>query len=118
MDEAGASTAEAAIAEPITSDAAPDDDADWDAPAAAFRACPRRVARHTVANGVVTMEGAGRARASCRILLFTGLAKRDALPLPSAATPLIGTHHDRLVRTDRGWSFATRRGSPDFRAPQ
>ena len=143
MDEAGAWTARSAIAELITRYAALSDAGDWDGLAAlyteegrmnrptapeefisgraailaAFRSRPRRIARHIVANVLVTFEGDARARASSQLLLFTGSAAADGgLPIQSAGPPLIGSYDDTLVKTAQGWRFAVRRGSLDFRA--
>jgi ketosteroid isomerase-like protein len=143
MDEAGAWIARAAIAELITRYAALSDAGDWDALAAlyteegrmnrptapeefisgraailaALRARPRRIARHIVANVLVTLEGDARARATSQILLFTGSAAADGgLPTPAAGPPLIGSYEDTLAKTAEGWRFAVRRGSLDFRA--
>jgi ketosteroid isomerase-like protein len=144
MDEGRAWLAKAAITELITRYAALSDAGDWEALAAlytddgrmnrptapddfivgraailqAFRARPRRAARHIVANVLVTLDGDSGARASSQILLFIGVAHGDGPAALSTTPPLIGTYHDRLVRTVRGWCFAERRGSLDFRAPE
>ena len=142
MDEGLAWTAKAAIAELITRYAALSDAGDWDsltqlytedgrvsrpispddficgraAILAAFRARPRRVSRHVVANILVTLESAAHAQASSQILLFTGSAAEDGgLPVPSGAPPVLGTYADVLVKTAAGWRFTERRGSLDFR---
>jgi 3-phenylpropionate/cinnamic acid dioxygenase small subunit len=125
----------AQIAELITRYAALNDAADWDGVAAlytedgrmnrpsdpdvfvvgrsailaAFKARPPRIARHIVANVLVTIEGNARASASSQILLFAG---------SSASPPLIGTYYDRLVHTELGWRFTERRGSLDFSVPK
>lgn len=144
MDDAGAWIHKAAIAELMTRYLALNDAGDWDALAGlfiedarmnrptapdafiegrgaileAFRARPPRVTRHIAANVLVTLEGKARASATSQILLFTGQsAGRDGLPIQSAAPPLIGTYHDRLVNTADGWRFAERRGRLDFGAP-
>jgi hypothetical protein len=84
---------------------------------AAFTARPRRASRHVVANVLVTLEGEERARAASQILLYTGTAAEDGgLPILSAASPLVGTWQDIVVKTPEGWRFAERRGSLDFRA--
>ena len=142
MDEVGAWTARAAIAELITRYAALNDAADWEAVAAlytedgrmnrpsapdeficgraailaAFRARPRRASRHIVANVLVTLTGETRARASSQILLFTGSAAEDGgAPIQSTAPPLIGSYDDTLIKTPDGWRFSERRGRLDFR---
>jgi hypothetical protein len=134
MNETNAWIAKAAIAELITRYATLNDAGDWDGVAelytehgrmsrptapdefidgraailSAFRARPARSARHIVANVLVTLDSETEARASSQILLFTG-----ASPTP----PLVGTYHDRLLMTERGWRFVERRASLDFRAP-
>jgi hypothetical protein len=133
MDETYTWMAKAAIAELITRYAALNDAGDWDgvaalyteagrmsrptAPAefidgraailAAFRARPARTLRHIVANVLVTLDSDSDARASSQILLFT----------QSANPPLVGSYHDRLIKTAHGWRFVERRASMDFRAP-
>jgi ketosteroid isomerase-like protein len=133
MDETHAWMAKAAIAELITRYAALNDAGDWDGVAAlyteagrmsrpaapeefidgraailaAFRARPPRIARHIIANVLVTLDGATDARASSQILLFTGVTE----------APLVGTYHDRLIVTAHGWRFVERRASMDFSAP-
>jgi ketosteroid isomerase-like protein len=142
MDEAYAWMAKAAIAELITRYAALNDAGDWDGVAAlyteegrmsrptapdefidgraailaAFRARPPRAARHIVANVLVTLDSGRDARASSQILLFTGVAQAGGPPVQSATPPLVGTYHDRLIRTEQGWRFVERRASLDFRA--
>ena len=142
MDETAAWIARAAITELITRYAALNDAGDWDALAAlyleegrmnrpsvpdefvsgraailaAFKARPRRAARHIVANVLVTLEDEARARASSQILLFSGsVAAEGELPVVSAAAPLIGSYEDTLVKVAAGWRFAERRGRLDFR---
>jgi hypothetical protein len=67
---------------------------------AAFKARPPRVTRHVCSNVVVDVESDTLARGESAMLLFTG-----------AAEPLVGSFHDRFVRTAEGWRFAERRGS-------
>ncbi|MEG3164032.1 nuclear transport factor 2 family protein [Sphingomonas sp. PB2P19] len=67
---------------------------------AAFEARPPRVTRHICANVVIDVDSADTARGESAMLLFTG-----------AALPIVGSFHDRFVRTDAGWRFAERRGS-------
>lgn len=84
----------------------------------AFQARPRRATRHIVANVLVDLHDGAHASACSQILLYIGsFAKDGGLPLPPAVPPLIGSFHDRLIRTDRGWRFTERRGSLDFRVP-
>jgi hypothetical protein len=85
---------------------------------AAFLARPPRATRHIVANVLVDLQDTTHASATSQILLYVGtIAKDGGLPLPPAGPPLIGSFHDRLIRTDHGWRFTQRRGSLDFRAP-
>ena len=126
MDEASAWIHKAAITELITRYAALSDAGDWEALAAlytdagrmnrptapdafvegrsaileAFKARPARSTRHIVANVLVTLESEARASATSQILLFTGSAGRDRLPVQSAAPPLVGTYHDSSSSTD------------------
>lgn len=72
---------------------------------AAFKARPPRTTRHIVANARVSVSG-DTATATSQILLFTAAGQ----------PPLVGSYHDRLVRTAAGWRFAERRGSLDFPA--
>ena len=87
-----------------------------DAILAAFQARPPRASRHIVANIVVDLAPDGQsASAYSQILLFTGEADGDGLPLQSPKPPLVGSYQDQLVRKADGWKFAERRGSLDFR---
>lgn len=70
---------------------------------AAFRSRPARTTRHVCSNVVITVESADTASGVSAMLLFTG-----------AAAPLVGSFHDRFVRTAEGWRFAERRGSLTF----
>ena len=70
---------------------------------AAFQARPARASRHIVANIVIDVESDSSASGESAMLLFTG-----------AAAPLVGSFHDRFVRTAQGWRFAERRGSIVF----
>ena len=67
---------------------------------AAFKARPARVTRHVCSNVVIDVDSETTARGVSAMLLFTG-----------AAAPLVGSFHDRFVRTADGWRFAERRGS-------
>ena len=83
---------------------------------AGFLARPARAQRHVMANVVVDVEGAERARAFSVIVLYQGDPAADGeLPAMSANSPLVGTYTDKLVRTDEGWRFAERIGALDFR---
>jgi hypothetical protein len=144
MPEAGELRAKIEIAELITRYAILNDTGDWEALAqmyteqgkmsrptapdeflagraailAAFRARPRRATRHIVANVIVSLQDQMHASASSQILLYIGSPATDGgLPLPPLTPPLLGSFHDRLVRTHEGWQFSERRGSLDFRAP-
>jgi uncharacterized protein (TIGR02246 family) len=70
---------------------------------AAFKARPPRTTRHIVSNICVDVDG-DTARASSQIQLFTAAGQ----------PPLVGSYHDRLVKTPDGWRFTERRGSLDF----
>ena len=70
---------------------------------AAFKSRPARTTRHVCSNVVITVEGPDKATGISAMLLFTG-----------AATPLVGSFHDKFVRTADGWRFAERRGSLTF----
>ena len=70
---------------------------------AAFQARPARVSRHIVGNIVIDVESDSSASGESAMLLFTG-----------TAAPLVGSFHDRFLRTDDGWRFAERRGSIVF----
>ncbi len=71
-----------------------------DAILAAFRARPPRITRHVCSNVVIDVESADTARGTSAMLLFTG-----------APGPLVGSFHDRFVRTPQGWRFSERRGT-------
>lgn len=70
---------------------------------AAFKSRPARTTRHVCSNVVITVESPDTASGVSAMLLFTG-----------AAAPLVGSFHDRFVRTAEGWRFAERRGSLTF----
>lgn len=70
---------------------------------AAFRARPPRTTRHIVANVRVDVSGEA-ATATSQILLFSAAGQ----------PPLVGSYHDKLVRTPEGWRFTERRGGLDF----
>lgn len=75
-----------------------------DAILAAFKARPPRVTRHICSNVVIDVESETTASGISAMLLFTG-----------ASEPLVGSFHDRFVRTADGWRFAERRGSLLFK---
>lgn len=75
-----------------------------DAILAAFKARPPRTTRHVCSNVVIDVESDKTARGSSAMLLFTG-----------EGAPLVGSFHDRFVRTAEGWRFAERRGSLTFK---
>lgn len=82
---------------------------------ASFLARPARAQRHVIANVVVEVEEADRARAFSVIVLYQGdPAAPGELPAMSANAPLVGTFTDKLVRTRDGWRFAERVGGLDF----
>lgn len=70
---------------------------------------PNRLTNHIMSNIRVKVETADTAVGTCRVLLFTSDA---AEPEGRMASPkqLMGTYHDRYVRTKDGWRFAERRG--------
>lgn len=70
---------------------------------AAFKGRPARTTRHVCSNVVITVESPDSATGVSAMLLFTG-----------APAPLVGSFHDRFVRTAEGWRFAERRGSLTF----
>ena len=70
---------------------------------AAFRSRPPRTTRHVCSNVVIDVDSADEARGTSAMLLFTG-----------APAPLVGSFHDRFVRTPEGWRFAERRGTLFF----
>jgi hypothetical protein len=134
--------AKAEIAELITRYAALNDAGDWDAVAtlytvsgrmnrptapdtfiigrdailAAFRARPRRISRHVVANILITLTNEQTAQATSQILLYTAANTLEEGGLPVASNPpLIGTYRDLLRHTAEGWRFEERRGSLEFR---
>lgn len=74
-----------------------------DAILAAFRSRPPRTTRHVCSNVVIDVDSADEARGTSAMLLFTG-----------APAPLVGSFHDRFVRTPEGWRFAERRGTLFF----
>jgi 3-phenylpropionate/cinnamic acid dioxygenase small subunit len=71
---------------------------------AAFKARPARTTRHICSNVVIDVESEDSARGTSAMLLFTG-----------EGAPLVGSFHDRFVRTVEGWRFAERRGSLIFK---
>lgn len=79
-----------------------------DAILASFEARPHRLARHIVANVLISLDDSDHAHATSNILLFT--AEVDEAPGP----PLVGTYQDTLKKTTKGWRFTERRGSLDF----
>jgi ketosteroid isomerase-like protein len=144
MDEPGDWVAKSAIAELVPRYAALNDAGDWEAVAAlytedgrmsrpaapddfitghsaileSFKARSPRVARHIVANILVTLKGDGRASASSQILLFAGSpSAHGGPPVLSVAAPLVGTFRDQFIATEQGWRFVERRGSLDFSVP-
>lgn len=67
---------------------------------AAFTSRPARTTRHVCSNVVIDVESENTASGVSAMLLFTG-----------GPAPLVGSFHDRFVRTAEGWRFAERRGS-------
>lgn len=129
MDPLEILLAERDIQRMIVAYAAANDDGDWDAVGAfyvedgrmsrptspdvfiegrsailaAFKARPSRTTRHIVANVRVDVA-LDSATAISQILLYSDASQ----------PPLVGSYHDRLLKTPDGWRFAERRGSLDF----
>jgi ketosteroid isomerase-like protein len=80
---------------------------------AMFTSRPRnRLTHHIISNIRIRLETADTAVGTCRVLLFTTDAAEPETPEGRKASPkqLMGTYHDRYVRTRNGWRFAERRG--------
>ena len=75
----------------------------------ARQAITRRQSRHLCTNVVVNVEG-DEAKGFCYLLNFrhdsqSGTAES---PAPAGLPKYVGEYHDRFVRTERGWRFASR----------
>ena len=83
---------------------------------ASFTARAPRAQRHVMANTLVEVESATRARARSVIVLYLGdVPEGGGLPVQDAKSPLIGTYTDIVVKTADGWLFAERTGALDFK---
>ena len=76
----------------------------------ARQAVTRRQSRHLCTNVSIDVEG-DEARGLCYLLNFrhdsqSGTAET---PAPAGLPKYVGEYHDRFVRTDQGWRFASRR---------
>jgi hypothetical protein len=80
---------------------------------ASFTSRPRnRLTYHIMSNIRVRVETPETASGMCRVLLFTSDTSEPQTAEGRKAAPkqLMGTYHDRYVRTEHGWRFAERRG--------
>jgi hypothetical protein len=84
---------------------------------ASFTARPRnRLTYHIMSNIRVRVETPEIASGTCRVLLFTSDTSESQTPEGRKVAPkqLMGTYHDRYIRTKDGWRFAERRGGISF----
>ena len=84
---------------------------------ASFVARPRnRLTHHIMSNVRVRLETPDTAVGTCRVLLYTSDVSEPQTPegRKVATKQLMGTYHDRYVRTKDGWRFAERRGGISF----
>ena len=84
---------------------------------ASFTGRPRnRLTYHIMTNIRVRLETRGTATGTCRVLLFTSDTCEPQTAEGRKVSPkqLMGTYHDRYVRTEDGWRFAERRGGISF----
>ena len=84
---------------------------------ASFTSRPRnRLTYHIMSNIRVRVETPETASGTCRVLLFTSDTAEPQTPEGRKVAPkqLMGTYHDRYVRTKDGWRFAERRGDISF----
>jgi hypothetical protein len=84
---------------------------------ASFTSRPRnRLTYHIMSNIRVRVETPGIASGTCRVLLFTSDTSEPQTPEGRKVSPkqLMGTYHDRYIRTEDGWRFAERRGGISF----
>ena len=84
---------------------------------ASFTSRPRnRLTYHIMSNIRVRVETPGTASGTCRVLLFTSDTSepQTAEGRKVSSKQLMGTYHDRYVRTENGWRFAERRGGISF----
>ncbi len=84
---------------------------------ASFTSRPRnRLTHHVTSNIRVRMETPTTASGTCRVLLFTSDTSEPQTAEGRKVAPkqLMGTYHDRYIRTDDGWRIAERRGGISF----
>jgi SnoaL-like domain len=84
---------------------------------ASFTSRPRnRLTYHIMSNIRVRLETPEAAAGTCRVLLFTSDASEAQTAEGRKVSPkqLMGTYHDRYVRTKDGWRFAERRGGISY----
>jgi hypothetical protein len=84
---------------------------------ASFTSRPRdRLTYHVNSNIRVRLETPDTAAGTCRVLLFTSDTSEPQTPEGRKVSPkqLMGTYHDRYVRSKDGWRFAERRGGISF----
>lgn len=84
---------------------------------ASFISRPRnRLTHHVMSNIRVRIETPKTASGTCRVLLFTSDTSEPQTAEGRKVAPkqLMGTYHDRYVRTNDGWRIAERRGSISF----
>lgn len=84
---------------------------------ASFTSRPRnRLTHHVMSNIRVRVETPGTASGTCRVLLFTSDTSEPQTTEGRKVAPkqLMGTYHDRYVRTNDGWRIAERRGGISF----
>jgi len=80
---------------------------------ASFTSRPRnRLTYHILSNIRVRVETPDTAGGTCRVLLFTSDTCEPQTPEGRKVAPrqLMGTYHDRYIRTKDGWRFTERRG--------
>jgi ketosteroid isomerase-like protein len=80
---------------------------------ASFTSRPRnRLTYHIMSNIRVRVETPETASGTCRVLLFTSDTSEPQTAEGRKVAPrqMMGTYHDRYVRTKDGWRFAERRG--------
>ena len=76
----------------------------------ARQAVTRRQSRHLCTNVSIDVEG-DEARGLCYLLNFRHDSRSGTAetPAPAGLPKYVGEYHDRFVRTDQGWRFASRR---------
>ena len=84
---------------------------------ASFTSRPRnRLTYHIMSNIRVRVETPKTASGTCRVLLYTSDTSEPQTAEGRKVSPkqLMGTYHDRYVRTEDGWRFAERGGDISF----